>query len=253
MDNHAKPTHTGRNIAIILLCVVVVICAIYVVTLLNDYEQGDSIYDSISQIAIGKSPQISDENTSIPLDQIDFSALKEINPRVVGWLQLPDTVINYPVVQHDTNEYYLSHAFDGQASNFGAIFLDYRNKTDFSDKNIIIYGHRMKNGSMFGSLLEYENQDYYRLHPYFILYTPEKNYYIEIFSAHQVLYNEDYIRTQFESDEEFKAFVDDLQAKSVIETNVFVSRKDSIITLSTCTKASDNHRFAIHGKLKEIN
>lgn len=244
-----KKSHAGRNAAIILLLVVILACAVMIYTLLAGYESGDSLYNSIAEIATSNMPNSDETNPAGLLGQINFDALRDMNPSVAGWLRLPGTVIDYPIAQADTNEYYLSHAFDGQDSNFGAIFLDYRNNPDFSDRNTVIYGHRMNNGSMFGSLLDYQSQEFYEQHPYLILYTPTQNYYIEVFSAYEVLYNDDYIRTQFAGNDEFAAFVDRLEEKSLIDTDVFVSRKDCIVTLSTCTKASDNHRFAVHGKL----
>ena len=94
------------------------------------------------------------------LPAVDFESLRESGPDIIGWLNLPDTVINYPVTQTDDNEYYLHHLYDGTYNKVGCLFADYENKADFSDRNTIIYGHNMRDGSMFAVLNEYDEQSY---------------------------------------------------------------------------------------------
>lgn len=253
-----KKSHTGTIIVIFLLVLVIIICAFIVLSLLSEYQEAGDLYDAIRRTAISslpaETPEVSGEDTpqGPPLTPVDFEALRAINSDVVAWIEIPGTEINYPIAQYKDNDHYLHFAFDGKRSRFGSIFLDYRNAQDFSDKNIIFYGHRMNNGSMFAGLLDFAGQEFFDAHSMLILYTPDANYYIEVFSAYEVLYNDDYIRTQFFDDEDFLTFAEGLQERSEVESDVTITADDRLVTLSTCTKASDNHRFTIHGRLIPI-
>lgn len=123
------------------------------------------------------------EEPSVVLPVVDFEALRETGPDIIGWLTLPDTPVNYPVTQADDNEYYLHHLYDGTYNKVGCLFADYENKADFSDRNTIIYGHNMRDGSMFAALNEYDEQSYFDTHKQMYLVTPEGGYLCEIFAA----------------------------------------------------------------------
>ena len=114
---------------------------------------------------------------------IDFAGLEEINEDCVAWIYIEDTAINYPVVQGSDNSYYLKHLIDGKWNSAGCIFLDSRVDSDISDRHSIIYGHHMKDGTMFSGLTKYKKQDYYEAHPAGLLITPEQTYRIEFFPA----------------------------------------------------------------------
>ncbi|MBP0986329.1 MAG: class B sortase, partial [Oscillospiraceae bacterium] len=109
----------------------------------------------------------------------DFAALGEINDEVVGWIQIPNTKINYPVAQSGDNSYYLRHMFNKEYNPGGGIFLDYRNSSNFSSKHSLMYGHPMNNGTMFTNITTYTTQSYYDGHTYGLLYTPSGNYVVE--------------------------------------------------------------------------
>lgn len=104
------------------------------------------------------------DDADIVLPSVDFEALRENGPDIIGWLSLPDTVLNYPVTQTDNNEYYLNHLYDGTYNKVGCLFADYENRADFSDRNTIIYGHNMRDGSMFALLNRYDEQSYFDTH-----------------------------------------------------------------------------------------
>ena len=111
---------------------------------------------------------------------MDFESLLAQGPDVKAWLELPGTVIQYPVAQGEDNSYYLKHLYDGTANKVGCLFIDYENAEDFSDNNTIIYGHNMRDGSMFSALVEYKAQAYYDEHPEMYLVTPEGGYVVEV-------------------------------------------------------------------------
>ena len=183
---------------------------------------------------------------------VDFKALTRTNNDIVAWLICDGTVIDYPVVQGKDNDYYLTHLFDRSKNILGTIFVDYSNNAAFSDRNTTIYGHHMKSGAMFASLVNYKKQSYYDMHPVMYLITPTAHYKIEIFSAYVAAASEDYRRYIFANDEEYESFLADLSRKSDFKGNVQVTAKDKIITLSTCTYDFDDARYVVHGKLVEV-
>ena len=179
---------------------------------------------------------------------IDFDSLQEINPDVIGWLEMEavDT-INYPIVQGEDNDYYLHRTFQETDNFAGSIFMDYMNKSNFGQRNTIIYGHNMKNGSMFGSLKDYRDQEVYNKSPYFWIYTPTRIYKYEIFSCAEVdKFGQDYQIT-FQDKEDFQEFIYHAQDQSLYDTGVDVDYTDTVVTLSTCT-GNEATRFIVQGK-----
>ena len=153
--------------------------------------------------------QIEDEDTVIQhsfntancvFPVVDFDSLLEINSELIGWIIIEDTPISYPVVQGEDNQYYLRHLFDRTYSNYGCIFIDARNGHPFADKNTIIYGHHMKNESMFSSLALYKQQDYFDQHPEAMIITPTGNYLVHFFSGFVANTNDVAWETSFGSD-----------------------------------------------------
>lgn len=146
------------------------------------------------------------------MSAIDFSALDFQNPDVVAWIQIPGTQINYPVVQGKDNDYYLHRDLNGQKSTAGTIFLDYADQADFSSLHNVLYGHHMKNGSMFKDISRYKDQGYFDQHSEIILYTPEREIHLKALAA--VCTSPDAIRrkTEFASGEEFASYIQQMTA-----------------------------------------
>ncbi|MDR3766600.1 MAG: class B sortase [Butyricicoccus sp.] len=175
-----------------------------------EYRTGVTAYAMLEKEVIEIMPQLHAEEpvsaSAAPAQpaeeafQVDFNALSRINPDVVGWLYVPDTVISYPVVQGGDNAYYLTHLFDGTQNRAGCLFLD-RWCQGLEGKNSVIYGHAMKNGTLFASLKQYQNQSYYEAHPLLYLYTPEKTLTIRLFSAYETDTKGDAWRLSFSSEE----------------------------------------------------
>lgn len=181
----------------------------------------------------------------------DFESLLQINPDVVGWVKIKDTKIDYPVLQAKDNNYYLNHNIHRKHAKAGSIFMDYRNKRDRTDKNTIIYGHHMKDGSMFKDLVKYKDKDFLKAHPIIELDTLKKITKWEIFSMYVTDTDFDYNRTYFAGDEEYEVLLREIQSRSIFKTDIEVTKEDKILTLSTCTYEFDNARFTVHGKLIE--
>ena len=180
---------------------------------------------------------------------VDFSSLLKENKEVKGWVQIPNTNINYPFVQHSDNSYYLTHSFDNSYNNAGWIFLDYRNNIEQLDTNTIIYGHGRVDGTMFGSLKNVLTEEWlndsnnYKI----IIYLPETTYTFEIFSAYHINTTDDYLKTNFNSIKEYEEFLNLIKNRSTYSFPTTVSTNDKILTLSTCF--NDKEKMVVHGKL----
>jgi len=177
--------------------------------------------------------------------------LLAVNKNIVGWISIDGTKLNNPILQSNNNDFYLNHNFKDRESRAGSVFMDYRNDVHAINRNTILYGHAMKNDTMFGSLKNYLKQDYADQYPIIYLDTLYEGYDIEVFAAYETTIDFYYIETEFDSDESFQTFLHDIQARSVIDMNVDVGPEDKILTLSTCKDAvlSDDHRFVVQGKL----
>lgn len=180
---------------------------------------------------------------------IDFDKLKEQNNEAIAWIKVNNTNIEYPVVKTKNNEFYLNHSFDRSNNKAGWIFADYRNKFDGTDKNIIIYGHNRRDESMFGSLKNILNSDWYNNteNGSIILNTENENYIYKVFSVYQIEAEDYYIKTEFKNDEEFEEFAKNLKKRSIKDFGVEVSKSDSILTLSTCAN-NNKYRVVLHAK-----
>jgi len=196
----------------------------------------------------------SSANLSKPesLPEINFKALIEVNPDVIGWIYSPDTTINYPVVQGNDNAYYLKHLADGTENRNGCPFLDVQNRPDFTDDNSIIYGHHMQNGTMFASISWYEDQSYYDEHPMMYLMTPEAAYRIELFSGYITTMDSSAYMQTFGSIREHTDWLKEVSGRSDFRANLEISAYDRVITLSTCAYRFENARYVLHGKLVEL-
>lgn len=232
----------------------------------REYAEGDAAYQQVRQVRESSEPAANQTNAPPQIagevsieekqdkhnDSVDFSSLEEINPDVVAWLTCEGTEIDYPVVLGTDNDYYLRHLFTGERNKLGAIFIDYRNHGNFSDKNTIIYGHNMKDGSMFSSLTKYKNQNYYDSYPAMVLYTPDGDYKIELFAGIIVDGNYESVRFDFKNNHDFQSYIDSLKKMSTFESNTLVNADDQIVTLCTCSYEFNNARYALYGKLTPI-
>lgn len=220
----------------------------------GEYRVGEAAYDTLAEEVLSPPADRQDtpgQEQEESLPQIDFQALSAINPEAVGWLYAPDTVLSYPVAQGADNRYYLTHLFDGTENSAGSLFLDSR-CPGLTGRNSVIYGHYMKNGTLFASLQEYQDQDYYEVHPVLYLLTPEGTLTIQLFSAYIAGTEEaDAWQLTFPSDEAYGAWLADLQARSCFTSTVVPTTADRVITLSTCNYSFPDARFVCHGLVRE--
>ena len=179
------------------------------------------------------------------LKDMDFSALRQQNPDVLGWILIPGTRVSYPVVQGTDNSYYLDHTWRGGKNSVGAIFMDYRNSGDLSDFNTIIYGHRMNNRSMFGTLSQYKSRSYWQAHPYVYLTDDSGTHRYEIFAAGEVSVDSDVYRLGLRSSSGRQSFLDSCLSLSTLNTGVTPHVYDKVLTLSTCTGNGHATRWVV--------
>ena len=183
-----------------------------------------------------------------PVIQEAFQPLLAINPDVVGWIRIEGTTVDYPVVQSEDNSFYLDRGFDREPQAEGSIFMDYRNNISASDRHTILYGHNMKNKTMFASLLNYESSWYFKQHGTITFNTLNEESEWEIFSAYFTDTSHDYIRTDFIDEQGFTAFVQDIMDRSLHHSKAILTPEDRILTLSTCSPSGKDARFTVHAR-----
>lgn len=256
-----KKYHRGRkkrkkkgsifsNIVLVIAIAVFCVSVFQLFKIGKGYYDGRSEYDKIRDLAV-ETGKGEDEQEGF---KVNFDELLAINPDTIGWIRFsPEpSQISYPIVQGDDNSTYLKKTFSANENTLGAIFLNVDNQADFSDRNSIIYGHRMKDGSMFRHLQDYEEKSFWEANPYFYIYTPDgREITYHIYSVGVVEDTSDTYLTVFHTDEEYQTFLTMTKEVAAYDTGVEVTTEDTIVTLSTCTSASDNHRFVVRGVKEE--
>ncbi len=252
---------------LLLVCIAVLgFCAYQLVGYYGQKSKSEGIVSQVADEVVSYGPSTEESESQSQEDEkreptgyshapipksVDFEALKAQNSEAVGWLFSENGVINYPLMQTDNNEYYLNHLISGKENINGSLFLDYLCNDDFSSRNTLIYGHSMKNGTMFATLLRYRNQAYYDAYPCFYLYTPKGNYRIDVFSGFETTADDRAYVVAF-NDNEMLSLVSYLFSKSAFRSNVQVSETDRLVTLSTCAYSHDDARFLVVGKLTPL-
>ncbi|MDR6549075.1 class B sortase [Paenibacillus qinlingensis] len=258
-----KHSRAQRYLCLLMgLCIVGIVCSAYVLLSADRaYTYGGTAYDQIrlynqtpKQLSASASLPASDQKESVDPREpaksaVDFAMLADINPYTVAWLKSENTQIDYPVVQGQDNAYYLEHLFTGESNRMGSLFVDYRTPGDFSGRMTIIYGHQMKNGSMFASLLEYKKQMYYDAHPQMQVETPSGSYTLELFAGIIADGKEEFLRRDFDDEDDYVAYIHSLVEASTFRTNVTVGADERIVALITCSYEYTNARYALLGKL----
>lgn len=221
-------------------------------TIHEEYQIGSDAYSKTAETYITPNPKgtrtQSDSGTQAPIE-VDFESLCDMNSDIIGWLYSEDTPINYPVLQGRDNEVYLHTLPDRTNHKNGSLFVDYRCKQPFEEGITVIYGHHMKDSSMFGSLKGYQEQSYYEAHPVMWLLTPEQSYELQLVAGYVTDTNDSlyyFDDVSFESDELLK----EANEKSMFSVkNNEKIKNERIIVLSTCSYEADNARFVVWGVL----
>ena len=252
-----KKSDVLLTIALIVAIAVFCYAAFNLYHIYTEYKKGTDEYNQIEEMAVTErdadSAEVAGPSAQIkPPIEVDFDKLKSVNEDVVGWIYvdaLPD--ISYPIVKGKDNQTYLHQTYEKNYNFAGTIFVDYENSGDFSDCNTLVYGHNMKNGSMFGKLKNFNDPEVFKKSRYFWIFTPDFIYQYRIFSASVVDKTGLTYQISF-TDDEFDQFISRAYSNSVVDNqDVTVTKEDRIVTLSTCT-GDDSTRFVVMGKLAQI-
>jgi sortase B len=244
-----KLTKAGRILTDIIL-IAALITAGYagwnIYTILNDNHQGSAAYEELASKAETGSSTSSNEKT------VDFSYLSGINPNIQAWITLDDSNIDYPAVQYTDNSYYLTHLFNGEYNSHGCIFIDSNNQTGFADKNTVVYGHHMHDGTMFADVENYKNSSYYAGHKQFDIYTPDGRWVMYPVAGLVTTADVNYIRYTFTDDDDYLSYVNSFVSKSTFTSEESITASDQMMTLSTCSYDVENGRYVLIGKLVKV-
>ncbi len=248
-----------RIVLTIILCIIFFSSLAFLLQILLGYRMTDKLYEeSASKFTVKTGKEDSSEDMgektaeSVPIT-VDFAALQSVNSDVVGWIYCEGTDINYPVLQGEDNDFYLSHTYDRTENRAGSIFVEALNTPGFADSNTIIYGHHMKNGSMFATLRNWADQEYYEEHPVFWLLTPEQNYQIKLFSGYTTPAASD-TYTIFQGPcRELSDYLQTARANSDFRADIETDPNGKYVLLSTCEYVYEDARYVLHGMLVPFN
>ena len=254
-DTMIKKKSDRSTILLFLLgiALIAIALAMLVPNLLN-YKKSNDTYEALKETCVSQNEQPDKEENVADTGEDDswytdvdvqLKKLQEINPDIIGWI-LFDKLdqISYPVLYSGDDEKYLRTDIYGNQTIAGCIFMEGMNTPDFWDYHTILYGHNMKNLSMFGSLKKYKTEDFYKDHQFFTIYTMEMAYRYQIFAYYDVPETDEVYTVGFAPDETFQKFIDKMKQKSYDDTGVNVTKDDHIMTLSTCS--TTGKRFVVH-------
>ncbi|MBD7914998.1 class B sortase [Clostridium sp. Sa3CUN1] len=225
------------NIVKIILYFIIIVCLIIIGIKKYNYYKSDKTYDSIREI---KNNNVVSTEENNKLNHM-YEELKSINPDYKFWITVEETVIDYPVVKGEDNDFYLSNDFYKENSISGAIFLDYKNTLE--DKNLILYGHNMRDGSMFAAINKFKEKDFFDSGKIKIVTENEERSY-EVFSVFVEAANDINLKSNFISEEDYIKYINELKKKSYYKNNID-SDFSNIITLYTCSYEFENARTIV--------
>jgi sortase B len=239
-----------NRIIFVAALAVFIYAAIQLTMIYLDYRGGANEYKDLQEFTSGGTVMTADDNneehTAGDAFTVDFQELKKVNDDIIGWIRFENMDISYPVVQGEDNDYYLKHTFNQEQRAAGSIFAEYQNSRDFSDSNTFIYGHNMKDGTMFAKLNKLQEKGVFQENQRFWIYTPEYTYQYDIFSCYVTSVNADIFNSTFTDEQGYRKWIDQAVGSSSYDTGVKPDTNDKIVTLMTCTPAGGNYRMLVH-------
>lgn len=269
-ESKTNKKRSKQNAGLLILEIICILIFVYALwqlySIFNDYHKASSEYEQLAQQVVEEIQPASEEDAEkvqeeeketsildlpydyeVPSYKVDLTSIKAQNPDTIGWIILPDTRINYPIVKSKDNAEYLTTTFEGQTANSGAIFMDMLCSSDFTDENAIIYGHNMKNGSMFRALNNLTDKEYFWRHHIFCIDTGNgfENY--EIISCYETVETDlSSWQISFESKEAYEEWLKTIVKRCNYTCAPYDANKNTI-TLSTCRgKSGGPGRFIVH-------
>jgi len=232
-----------------LLVCVTIFCVFNIYNKVVEYKKADNVYENINESVNDTVSKKEDSNSNSVLSK--YNKLIADNEDYRCWLKMDNTKIDYPVVQSNDNSYYLDRDFNKNYLAAGSIFMDFRNDFD-SDKSVVIYGHNMRNNTMFGELDNFKRESFFKENNKFKIEYKDKTYTYEVFSVYIGDASENFVEVSFDSDEEYIDYLNRIKSKSLFKSDIEVSNKDKIVTLYTCSYEFDGARTVVNGKLISV-
>lgn len=255
-----------KNIYRIILAIsliVMIVAVINIVILSREYQAGINEYKALEQYVevvdnmkpaqkeeTEEAPEEAVKESVIPVSlQIDYAQLNTINEDFVGWIYYEPLELSYPIVRGNDNEHYTHYTFENESNSSGAIFMDFLNRPNFEDFNTIIYGHNMRNGTMFGSLKKLLNDNsIIEENPYFYIFTEDRAFMYEIASVY-ITNSESATYDLIETEEDQSNYIEYIKGVSAWSWDKEIVPQDKIVTLSTCHGLHSTNRTVVHGVL----
>ena len=251
MNGDAVTERSHKKLWILLLIASVIClvgCVVFFIAMRMQDEEMDDLRSQVSVSTGSASSSVNYVETPV-----DFEALKKENPDIYAWINVPGTSVDYPVLRREgDNSYYLNHSVDNKKSTYGSIYTEDYNDMDFADFNTVVYGHNMKNGSMFGTLKKYRDKTFFEQNQYINVYMPGRIMKYQIFAAY--VWDDRHILLNLDFDDEAicESYIDMIfstrKMNANINSDLAVTKDDRIITLSTCT-SNKNERYLVQGVL----
>lgn len=262
MNGKKKKRKQSKKIWVMLYGGMVILClaciAGFIFYLIDDEAGRDQEqYEIVAEKVVNPEIEIPDslpegEKAELP---VNFEELQAINPEIYAWIQIPDTKVDYPILQHeeDDQSYYLTHNMYGEKATAGSIYTEYYNKKDFYDPNTVIYGHNMKNGSMFHNLRYFAQEDFFEEHEDMYIYTPNSILCYKIFASYE--YDDRHLLASFDfyDEEVFRNYIEEIMNPrsmyTMLREGYRIEPGNCIVTLSTCVGNKPNSRRLVQAVL----
>ncbi len=233
--------------------VMLVVASAQYIAYVAENMRSERLAAELLEIAMtAQTAQPKDGQTEYAPITLDFDTLRAKNPDIIAWVYCPDTEVNYPVVQSSDNKYYLRRGVDGSSRTAGSIFADFRNAADLSDENNILYGHNMKDGSMFAAITRYAEQSYYDDHPVWYILTPEKDYKVTLFAGFVTDTSSPVYATARRTTADGTPVMEQAWADSNFRGGAPPAEGEHTVTFSTCSYAFTNARYVLIGVMHEL-
>ena len=245
-----------KKILYYLLSIVLILTSLYsaiqIFNILQENNEERKQNDYLIEIAKKEDKSEPKEEKNENQVEIDFEALKKVNDEIIAWIKIPDTTIDYAIVQGTDNDFYLHYNARKEENYAGAVFVDCQNANPFKDEHTIVYAHNVKHGTMFAPLEKYMDEDFFKKHPVYYIYTPEANYEVEIFA----FYTTTDVSDAYELID-IGQYILKWQSDSLYSNDVKVNDNDRVVTLSTCSYERNDQpselRHVLKGVIKKVD
>ena len=265
-----------RNLIRLVLLAVFIVSMVLLIRQWRDNTDAEAAYQDAVSIAMQKTAEklpektkaepaepekpvtiwvpapVEDDPVMEEMTGISLAALREVNPDVTGWIRIPETKVDYPILQGEDNDFYLNHTWEKEPNSLGSIFLEHQSSPDLTDYNTIIYGHNMKNGAMFGDLELFSLQRFWENHPYVYILTDDGVYRYEIFAFCQAEVESLTYGLNPRRRDTKEKFLNLSLETAWYDTGIKPLVTDRILTLSTCSGGGYTHRFVVQARLPMV-